>query len=234
MCRAVLGLLLWICLLLAACGDNTATPAVSPGIVLVNNTPIAPLSLTTCSQAAVNATPAGKVTPTSNPSNGLRVKIPPGYRPFTSSTFPYALAYPENWSVRENQTQGNIKGDLLIGEKTNNTVAAITVVSEKLTEPNQDSNSYFQAKLKEISAGQNLVYEKQVERNVGGTTASGIAYNTPDSQPFPYPVQTLQLTFTAAARGWVVSFTATPAQSNQYCAAFVKILDSWAFTGLVK
>lgn len=234
--RVVAGLtLLGLSLVLLACGDNTATPAASPGVLIVNNTPVAPLSLANCATAAASATPAGKAgTPASNPSGGTRVEIPPGYRLFTSNTFPYAIALPENWQVREGQTQGNLKGDLLIGEKTDSTVAAVTVVSEKLNDPNQDGNSYFQAKLKEISAGQNFTYEKQTERSVGGATAYGIAYNNPSGQPFPYPVQSLQLIFTAAGRGWAVSYTATPAQAGQYCAAFSKILDSWTFTGLVK
>jgi hypothetical protein len=226
---------LLLTLALVACGDNTATAPVSPGVVVVNNTPIAPLSLNSCARAAASATPAGNgPTPTSG-SSGLRVEVPPGYRLFTSGTFPYAVAYPESWQQpRENQTQGNVKGDLFIGEKTDNTVAAVTVISEKLGDSNQDSKAYFQAKLKEITAGQTLTYETQPERNLDGATAYGIAYNSPGGQPFQYPVQTLQLVFTAAQRGWIVSFTTTPAQAGQYCAAFSKMLDSWKFTGLVK
>jgi len=222
-------------MLLMACGDTTATPTGVAGQVLVNNTPLAPLSLANCASAAISATPAGKgPAATPNPNGGVRVEVPAGYRLFASSTFPYALAHPESWQVREAQAQGNLKGDLLIGEKTDSSVAAITIISEKLNDPNQDSNSYFQVKLKEITAGQNLAYEKQTERNVGGATAYGLAYNTPSGQPFPYPVQSLQMAFTAAGRGWVVSFTVTPTQAGQYCAAFSKILDSWTFTGLVK
>ena len=229
-----LGLLMAISLGLAACGDNTATPAGSPGVIVVNNTPLAALSLANCDSSAASATPAGKAGNVTPGASGVRVEIPPGYRLFTSNTFPYALALPESWQIREGQSQGNIKGDLLLGEKTDNTVAAVTVISEKLADPNQDSNNYFQAKLKEITAGQNVLYEKQAERKVGGATAYSISYNSAGGQPFPYPAQSLQVIFTAAGRGWVVSFTTTPAQANQYCAAFSKMLDSWTFTGLVK
>ncbi len=225
-------LLLALSLTLAACGDPTKTPAASPGVVLVNNTPLAALNLANC---GLNSTTSASPAVVSVASDGkTRVEVPPGYKLFLSSTYPYALAYPENWQVRENQAQGNVKGDLLIGEKTDTTIAAITVISEKLTDPNQDSNSYFQGKLKEIIAGQNLVYEKQTERNLGGSTAYGIAYNSPAGQPFPYPVQSVQLVTTALGRGYVISFTVTPPQTAQYCAAFSKILDSWTFTGLVK
>jgi hypothetical protein len=227
--------LLGLSLLLLGCGDNTATPAVSPGVVVVNNTPIAPLSLNSCAAIAASATPAGQSSNPATASGGTRVEVPAGFRLFTSNTFPYAVAIPENWQIREGQTQGNLKADLLIGEKTDNTVAAVTIISEKLTDPNQDSNSYFQAKLKELGPGQNFVYEKQPDRSIGGvTTAYTISYNSPSGQTFRYPTQALQVTFTAVGRGWVVSYTATPAQANQYCGAFSKMLDSWQFTGLVK
>lgn len=225
----LVGFILLVCtLLLAACGDETA-PDEQPGTL-----PATRLNLADCSQQAANLTPkSGAALPATVANSSVKVDLQPGTKLFISNTFPYALALPDGWDVRENQTQGNIKADLFVIKKPTTSVAGFTVISEKLTD-NTSSQSFFDAKMKEFTAYQKVEYEQQAQKTIGGVPAFVISYNSPAGQPFAYPVQIIQLIFTAQNRGWVATFTASPKQAVQYCPLFARTLESWQFTGLIK
>jgi hypothetical protein len=163
-------------------------------------------------------------------ANGARIDPPPGTHIFISSTFPYALALPDGWDVKEGQSQGNIKGDLFIVKKGDNSGAYVTVIAEDETSQ-ETGQAFFDRKYKEATGVSKLVFEKQPERTVGGVTAYVLAFNTPAGQNFSYPVQSIQLLFVGQNRGWGVTFTASPNQAVQYCPLFARMLDSFTFTG---
>jgi hypothetical protein len=211
-------------LLLAACGTETVDEP--PG-----DLPATRLNLADCATAGAALTAnAGAARPTTNPASGVRIDPPPGSRIFISNTFPYALAIPEAWEVKEAQSQGNIKGDLFILKKGSTSGAYITVISENQT-GQEDSQAFFERKYKEATAVSKLEYEKQPERTVAGVPAYTLAFNTPAGQNFAYPVQSLQLLFVGQGRGWGVTFTASPNQAAQFCPYFARMLDSFTFTG---
>lgn len=213
--------------LLVACGDEA--PEEQPGAL-----PTTKLNLAECSKQAASITAtAGPVLATVGPNSGVKVELQPGTKLFISNTFPYALALPESWETRENQTQGNIKADLFVIKKPTTSVAGLTVISEKLAE-GIDNKAFFEAKLKEFTAYQKIDYETQPEKTIGGVPAYVISYNSPAGQPFAYPVQIIQVIFTGQNRGWAVTFTASPKQAAQYCPIFARTLESWQFTGLLK
>lgn len=219
---AVLAILLG--LLLAACGtDSSEEP---PGEL-----PATRLNLADCAKdAAALTAKADAVKPTVNPSAGVRIDPPPGTRIYISNTFPYALALPEAWEVKEGQSQGNIKGDLLILKKGSTSGAYITIISETQT-GQETSQTFFERKYKEATAVSKIEYEKQPERAVAGVPAYVLAFNTPAGQNFSYPVQSVQLLFVGQSRGWGVTFTASPNQAVQFCSYFARMLDSFTFTG---
>lgn len=213
--------------LLAGCGEESAEEA--PGQL-----PASRLNLAECSKAAASITArAGVPSPTPNPTAGVRVELAPGTQLFLSNTFPYALALPDNWEVKDGQVQGNIKGDLFIIRKSNTSGAYVTVIAEKLNGP-EDSKVFYDTKLKEARTVTKVEYEEQGQRTVGSVPAYVLAFNTPAGQSFAYPVQSIQVLFAAQGRGWGVTFTASPNQAGQACAQFARLLDSWTFTGLVK
>lgn len=216
-------------LLLTACGtDTTEDP---PG-----NLPDTKLNLADCSKtAATSFTTAATVAPNAlSPatvtSTGTKINPPPGTHIYISNTFPYALALPDGWEVKEGQSQGNIKGDLFIVKKGDNSGSFVTVIAEDQT-AQETSQSFFDRKYKEATAVSKLDFEKQPERTVGGSTAYVLAFNTPAGQNFTYPVQSIQLLFVGQGRGWGVTFTASPNQATQYCPLFARMLDSFTFTG---
>ncbi len=220
-------LFLGVSLVLAACGDES--PDDTPGTL-----PSTRLGLEECSKGAASITAkAGQTAPTPGAGPGVRVDLPAGTRLYLSNTFPYALAVPTEWDVKDGQTQQNVKGDLFIIKKGNNSGAYVTIIAEKLS-GTEDSRAYFDTKLKEAVATQKIEYDRQPERLIGGIQANGLSFNVPSGQPFTYPVQTLQMLFTAQGRGWVVTFTASPSFASQYCPYFARMLDSFTFTGLVK
>ena len=224
--------MLWgLGLLLAACGDdNTGDP---PG-----DLPPTSLSLADCTTAAakLNLTgPASGPTVTPVATSGPRVEVPAGFRLFLSSSQPYALAVPTEWDIKEHQSQGNIKdADLYIIKKNSNSGAFLTVISASLKDATQDSKSFFDSQFKDAQASQKVKFDQQPNRSVAGTEAFVLAYNSAGGQGLTYPTQTVQVLFAAQGRGWVVTFTASPNQAARYCPYFVRTLDTWAFTGLVK
>lgn len=222
---ALAALTLLLALFLSACGSETTTDP--PG-----NLPDTRLNLADCSKtaAATFTTAASATTPATVSANGVRINPPPGTHIFISSTFPYALALPDGWDVKEGQSQGNIKGDLFIVKKGDNSGAYVTVISEEQTSQ-ETGQAFFDRKYKEATAVSKLEFEKQPERMVGGVTAYVLAFNTPAGQNFAYPVQSLQLLFVGQNRGWGVTFTASPNQAAQYCPLFARMLDSFTFTG---
>lgn len=231
----VAAIFLSVTLLLGACGEEIGNDE-EPGTL-----PAARLNLAECGKAAANlpvptgaaATPA----PTLVSSTGARVELPPGTKLYVSNTFPeapYALALPTNWESRENQVQNNIKGDLFIIKKGAKSGAFVTIVSEKLNN-NEDSKAFFDAKFKEATAiskgsASKIEYEQQPERPVGGVSGYVLAYNTPQSAPFAYPVQSVQVLFAAQGRGWSLNFAASPIQAAQYCPYFARLVDSWTLS----
>jgi hypothetical protein len=214
-------------LLLAACGDEAAEE--QPGEL-----PKTRLSFADCSKQAAAQTPkAGASVPTQPPDTNVRVNLTPGTKLFLSNTFPYALALPENWEVRENQVQGNLKADLFVIKKPTTSVAGVTIISEKPA-TDLDSRAWYDTKLKEFKAFNKYEYEEQTPITIGGVPAYLIAYNSPAGQPFAYPVQILQLLFAGQGRGYVMTFTASPNQAAQFCPAFARAAETFTFTGLVK
>ncbi len=227
--RSLLLVLLLGTLLLAACGDEVNE---EPAGAL----PATRLNLADCRQAApaASTTKAGAAVPTANSAGaGIHVDVLPGTRLFLSNTFPYALALPDSWEVKEGQVQSSIKGDLFIIKKGQTSGAYVTVISEKLS-GQEDSKTYFDTKLKEATTNRKLDYEQLPDRVMGGSLASVLSFNNPPGQTFAYPVQSIQVLFTGQSRGWSVSFTASPNHAAQYCPYFARMLDSWAFTGLEK
>ncbi len=212
-------LLVILALGLAACSEETNNnKAASTEIA---NLPR--LSLQNCTPP-----PQGGVA-TATAASGKNVPVPAGFRIFVSSVYPYALSYPDSWNVRDNQTAGNLKSDLLVAEKTDKTSAFVYILSEKLENASQDSKGYFDNKLKEFTATQKgLAYDLLAERQIAGNPAYSIAFNA--SQP--YQVQQVQVTFAAQGRGWVISYSATPDVAQKYCGQFVQILDTFTLTSL--
>ncbi|HEX2911399.1 MAG TPA: hypothetical protein VH186_11355 [Chloroflexia bacterium] len=222
-----LAMLLLFSLLLAACGEEA--PAENPGTL-----PATPLSMQECSSAAAAITAkAGAVTPTPNPTAGVRVDLAPETRLFVSNTFPYALAVPESWEVKDGQSQGNLKADLFVIRKGNTSGTHMTVISEKLN-GTMDTQAYFDTKIKEATASGKFEFQQQPDTRIGDSQARVISFNTPAGQTFNYPAQIIQLIFTGQGRGWVVSFTSSPNNAGQYCPYFARALASWTFTNLQK
>jgi len=220
-------LFLGVSLLLAACGEETSDDP--PGAL-----PTTRLSLDACSKAAASITPkAGEVAPTPSNTGGVRVDLPAGTKLYISNTFPYAVALPSEWDVKDGQTQQNIKGDLFIIKKSNNSGAYVTIIAEKLNHQ-EDGKTFFDNKVKEATTTQKIEFDRQPERQIAGTTAYGLSYNLPTGQPFSYPVQFMQEVFVAQGWGWGISFTASPNYAAQYCPYFTLMLDSFTLTGLVK
>jgi hypothetical protein len=220
-------LFLGISLLLAACGEETSDDP--PGTL-----PATRLSLDACSKAATSITPkAGQVVPTPGNTAGVRVELPAGTKLYISNTFPYAVALPAEWDVKDGQVQQNIKGDLFIIKKSNNSGAYVTIIAEKLN-GQEDGKTFFENKVKEATATQKIEFDRQSERQIAGTTAYGLSYNLQAGQPFSYPVQFMQEVFVAQGWGWGISFTASPNYAAQYCPYFARMLDSFTLTGLVK
>ncbi len=226
--RLLVAIWLGLSLALVACGDEVAEEA--PGSL-----PTTRLSLTECSKAAAAITAkAGQVAPTVNPADsGIKVDLPAGTRLFISNTFPYAVALPMEWEVKEGQTQNNIKGDLFILRKGTTSGAYVTIISEKLSS-GEDSKAFFDAKVKEAVATQKIEYDLQPDRQTGGVSSYGLSYNLGAGQPFAYPVQAMQYLLVAQGRGWSINFTASPNYAAQYCGYFARVLNSFTFTGLVK
>jgi hypothetical protein len=223
---ALAALTLLLALFLSACGSDTTVDP--PG-----DLPDTRLNLEDCGKtAAATFTTAASTTtsPATVSANGARIDPPPGTHIFISSTFPYALALPDGWDVKEGQSQGNIKGDLFIVKKGDNSGAYVTVIAEDETSQ-ETGQAFFDRKYKEATGVSKLVFEKQPERTVGGVTAYVLAFNTPAGQNFSYPVQSIQLLFVGQNRGWGVTFTASPNQAVQYCPLFARMLDSFTFTG---
>ena len=126
---------------------------------------------------------------------------------------------------------GNIKTDLIVAEYKDNSRAFMFVLSEKLDNPNTDSQTYFESKLKELNTTQKfLSIEKQGERALAGNTAYIISFNA--SQPIQ--IQSIQMTFVSQGRGWVISYSASPDLGQKYCGQFVQILDTVTLTNLSK
>ncbi len=223
-----LTLSLILSLLLVACGDDNSSDP--PG-----DLPATRLNLAACEAAGATLTArAGQPTATVNPQPGLRVEVPTGFRLYPSTTQPYAVAIPLEWDVKDHQTQGNIKdADLFIIKKSSTSGAYVTIFSEKLKD-NLDSKTFFDSKFKDAVATQKTQYDQQGTRQIGGSEAYILAYNTQAGQSFAYPVQSVQAIFVGQGRGWSVTFTASPNQASQYCPFFARALSTWTFTGLVK
>lgn len=218
-------LTLLLVLLLTACGNDTSEDP--PG-----NLPDTKLNLADCSKSAgaTFTTAANAPSPAAVTTAGARIDPPPDTHIFISNTFPYALAMPDGWEVKEGQSQGNIKGDLFIVKKGSTSGAYVTIIAEDQN-GQETSQTFFDRKYKEATAVSKLDFEKQPERTVGGSTAYVLAFNTPAGQNFSYPVQSIQLLFVGQGRGWGVTFTASPNQANQFCPLFARMLDSFTFTG---
>ncbi len=217
-------LTLLMALLLTACGTDTSEEP--PG-----NLTDAKLNLADCSKAAATFTTAANATGAAAVATaGVKIEPPPGTHIYISNTFPYALALPDGWEVKEGQSQGNIKGDLFIVKKGSTSGAYVTIIAEDQTSQ-ETSQAFFDRKYKEAMAVSKLDFEKQPERTVGGSTAYVLAFNTPAGQNFSYPVQSIQLLFVGQGKGWGVTFTASPNQAVQYCPLFARMLDSFTFTG---
>ncbi|NWJ48126.1 MAG: hypothetical protein HXX08_19900 [Chloroflexi bacterium] len=181
------------------------------------------LNLTNCLSS--NVSTDGSLTPNKT------VPVPQGFRIFVSNTYPYALSYPDNWTIRENQAAGNLKSDLIVADYKDNSRAFMFVLSEKLDNPATDSKAYFDSKLKEVTATQkSLPIDQQGERAVAGNTAYVISFNA--SQPTQ--TQSIQITFVSQGRGWVISYSASPDLGQKYCGQFVQILDTFTLTNLSK
>lgn len=210
-------LLLTLIILLTACSEETSSQ---------NSEEIASLprlNLTNCVSSNVSA--KGSLTPNKT------VPLPQGFRIFVSNIYPYALSYPDNWTIRENQSAGNLKSDLIVAEYKDNSRAFMFVLSEKLDNPNTDSAAYFDSKLKELNATQkSLPIDQQGERIVADNPAYVISFNV--SQPIQ--TQSIQITFVSQGRGWVISYSSSPDLGQKYCGQFVQILDTFALTNLSK
>ncbi len=213
-------LILLLVALLAACSEES--PAQTN-----NEIPnLARLNLANCAAGAGSGVlPGGVLTP------NRTVPVPTGYRIFVSNIYPYAIAHPDGWTVRENQVAGNLKSDLIVAEYKDNSRAFVYVLSEKLDNPAIDSKAYFDSKMKELTATQkNLTFEQQVERKVAGSTAYTISFNAAQ----PNQTQSLQVAFVAQERGWVVTYSASPDLGQKYCGAFTQLLDTFTVTNLSK
>jgi hypothetical protein len=215
-------LFLIMSLLLVACSEESPSTG-------ANSTQVAGLARLNLAECAASVpTVANSAT---SDSGGKAVPVPTGFRIFVSNVYPYALAHPESWTVRDNQVAGNLKSDLIVAERTDKTTGFMYVLSEKLDNATTDSKTYFDGKLKELNATQKgLVFEQQGERQVAGSTAYVLSFNAGQ----PYLVQQLQITFVAQGRGWVVSYSATPDVSKKYCGQFSQILDTFTLTNLSK
>jgi len=215
-------LLIILSLLLVACSEESPNTG-------ANSTQVAGLARLNLAECA-GSVPVVASTATSD-SGGKAVPVPTGFQLFVSNVYPYGLAHPENWTVRDNQVAGNLKSDLIVAERNDKTTAFMYVLSEKLENTATDSKTYFDGKFKELNATQKgLVFEQQGERQVAGNAAYVLSFNAGQ----PYLVQQLQIAFVAQGRGWVVSYSATPDVSKKYCGQFSQILDTFTLTNLSK
>jgi hypothetical protein len=208
-------------LALTACGGNQ-TPAPYSGTPIAN---LPRLNLQKCTASAASTA----VTPQSEPANAatLRVPVPGGFRLFISNVYPYGLAYPDTWVLRDNQTVGNLTSDLFVGERTENGTAFAFVLSEKLEKPT-DLKTYLDLKLREARANsEGIEIEQQGDRTVAGQPTKIVAFNYEK----PYQVQQIQAVFITPERGWVISYSATPNLGERFCGDFSRILDTFTLTG---
>lgn len=225
-------LILTLTMLLGACGAETATS--TGGTALASKTPGLTatsqpvLQLADCEKQATSVTTT--VTPAVAANGGSKVDVPAGFKLFVSSVYPYALAYPATWDLQANQSRNDVKGDFFVASNQNNKLIFATVTGRSLPAGVSDIAGFFKSLEKDF-AEQSVNYQRETDRKVGGANAYVIGFNT--DQP-GFQAQTVQVIFVAQNQAWNISYNASYHEPLSYCGDFVRMLNSFTFTGGAK